>query len=104
MVQNLSKGFVTLFLKVYLCFVAQRKRVRPITGRSEDRNLPKQIQALAQFGRAFDCSGIQTSNSRWFDSGKPETTTFHTLCGKSGAKSIGDFVTLFKSVFGRIVK
>ena len=41
-------GFVTLFLKVYSCFVAQRKRVRPITGRSEDRNLPKQIQALAQ--------------------------------------------------------
>lgn len=73
---------------------------------------PKANSGFSSVGRAFDCRGIQTSNSSWFDSGKPETTTFHTLCGKSGAKSIGDFVTLFlatlklrkKSVFGRIVK
>jgi hypothetical protein len=49
---------------------------------------------FSSIGRAFDCRGIQTSNGRWFDSGKSETTTFPTLCGKGGAKSIGDFVTL----------
>ena len=27
---------------------------------------------FSSVGRAFDCSGKQTSNSRWFDSGKPE--------------------------------
>ena len=46
-VQKLQGNFLTLFYnfvkKVYSCFVAQRKRVRPITGRSEDRNLPKQL-------------------------------------------------------------
>ena len=76
---------------------------------------PKANSGFSSVGRAFDCSGIQTSNSRWFDSGKPETTTFHTKfqrSKKSGTKSIGDFLTLFlatlklrkKSVFGRIVK
>ena len=49
------------------------------------------ISGFSSVGRAFDCRGIQTSNSRWFDSGKPEITTFN----KSGSKSIGDFVTLF---------
>ena len=43
---------------------------------------PKANSGFSSVGRAFDCSGIQTSNSRWFDSGKPETTTFPTLCGK----------------------
>ena len=54
--------------------------------------LTEHTTGFSSVGRAFDCRGIQTSNSRWFDSGKPEITTFH----KSGSKSIGDFVTLLK--------
>ena len=33
----------------------------------------KAISGFSSVGRAFDCSGKQTSDSRWFDPGKPDT-------------------------------
>lgn len=44
--------------------------------------LTEHTTGFSSVGRAFDCRGIQTSNSRWFDSGKPEITTFNNFVRK----------------------
>ena len=41
--------------------------------KAEGSKPSKAISGFSSVGRAFDCSGKQTSNSRWFDSGKPDT-------------------------------
>ncbi len=74
--QNLSGGFYyTFFKSVYVLCGAEE--ACPAHNRKVGGSKPPKANAgFSSVGRAFDCRGIQTSNSRWFDSGKPETTTF----------------------------
>jgi hypothetical protein len=86
-----------------MCFVAQRKRVRPITGRSEDRNLPKQIQALAQL---VERSTVEVYKHRTAAGSIPASlkqplfSRSFSVARKSGTKSIGGFCyTLRKCIW-----
>ena len=106
--QNLSVGVLLHFFKSVSMLCGAEEACPAHNRKVGGSKPPKANSGFSSVGRAFDCSGIQTSNSRWFDSGKPEITTFPTLCGKSGTKSIGILLhfsyEVVKSVFGRIVK